>query len=475
MAQTFYFQDDFQDLILANLVRNPSRFAALYHLVKPDYFWGNHAAKTCQLLLDYHAEYSNFPTFTSMRNYVIEHYGESAKDLAAEALKYLQKLSTINCRDWRYVKDRLVFFCRERALVNAINLSSDAVRTSKWPEGGFAPIFEKALRIGQDTSELGLDLVTDADAVIDKITASTFGVKTGYSMLDSIWPVGWGKGWLVGVLAPPKSYKTTFCINLALNMTSNQLGKRAVNVHYYACEIEAELALARAYCRVGRQSMETLYKQTEVFRKQMHDGLNRHWVNGGRLFCKSFPSKAASIQDIRAHAITACETLEWTPSVIFIDHAETVRAPKTGRDMSDWRAQAEIYTQARAMAKELNCVVVMPDRANKEMVGKDVPNMTNFQGSFEKAGILDVAIGLCQTEVERQKNVLRYFIFINRHGPQFGYYRGKVNPDTMTLGIDHTLDFEKERLAYEQAERDRKQGRRGGRKAPVGNALEESD
>jgi hypothetical protein len=92
----------------------------------------------------------------------------------------------------------------------------------------------------------------------------------------------------------------------------------------------------------------------------------------------------------------------------------------------------------------------MPDRCNKDAVGQDVPNMTNFQGSFEKAGIVDVAVGLCQTDLERVKDDMRYFVFVNRHGRQYDYFRGKVNQDQMTMTIDHPLNFEMERAKYEE-------------------------
>lgn len=462
----FYFLEEFQDLILACLLRAPAKFAAIGHLLKPEYFWGNHAAKLCEMLQEYHEKHRTYPAFSAVGQYTADQYGRENTDLAGEMLGYLKKLSKLNTRDWHYVRDRLVFFCRERALIKAIQDSSAQIKTGQWPESGFAPLFDHAMRVGQDVENLGFRMVEDADKVIDMITSVNYGVKTGYTLLDEVWPVGWGRGWLVSILAPPKSYKTTFALNLALNMTSKFLGKNAVNIHYYACEISAELALARAYCRVAKQSMKTLYKDTERFRASMHEGLAKSWKGGaGNFLAKSFPSKGASIADIRAHALNAIEALEWEPRVIFIDHAETIRAPKTGRDMSDWRAQAEVYTQARALAQELDCVVVLPDRCNKETVDRDVPSMTSFQGSFEKAGIVDVAIGLCQTEIERTKNEIRYFNFVNRHGDQFGYWRGKVTPDHMKMSLTHPLDFEMERKKYEEEKQERRTGNRKARGA----------
>jgi KaiC/GvpD/RAD55 family RecA-like ATPase len=466
MSDQFYFTDEFQDGILAALIRHPGKFANLHTLLKPQYFWGVNSTKFCEILLDYNAKYGHFPAFQTLEQIIREYYGRENEDLAKECVGYAKKIAKVNTRDVDYIRDRFVFFCRERALIKSIEDSAAMIRSGKWPDNGFAPMFDQAMRVGQNLSEIGLRLYEDADAIIDKLTAVDYGVKTGYPLLDEIWFNGWGKGWLVSILAPPKSYKSTFSVNLALNMTSSALNKNAVNVHYYACEISAELTLARAYCRVAKQPMKTMYRDTELFRAAMHKGLEKRWKTGGKLLAKTFPSKAATIADIRAHTLSAIEAYQWVPRVIFIDHAETIRAPKTGKDMSDWRAQAEVYTQARALADELGCTVVMPDRCNKTTVNKATPDLTSFQGSFEKAGILDVAIGICQTDLERVKNDIRYIVFENRHGRQYDYFRGKVNQEYMTMTIDHRLDFEMER---KQAEAEEKQQWRD--RGPRGRAL----
>lgn len=162
------------------------------------------------------------------------------------------------------------------------------------------------------------------------------------------------------------------------------------------------------------------------------------------MLVKTFPSKTAGISDIRAHALNAIETFGIRPRVIFIDHAETVKPSKRVKDAQDYRQQADIYTEARALGAELNCCVIMPDRCNKETVSHPVPNMTSFQGSFQKAGEVDVSIGLCQTPEERKMNEIRYIVFLNRHGPQFGYYRGKVEDDMFTMHLDEELKYEEE-------------------------------
>jgi hypothetical protein len=67
--------------------------------------------------------------------------------------------------------------------------------------------------------------------------------------------------------------------------------------------------------------------------------------------------------------------------------------------------------------------------------------MKSFQGAFEKAGIVDAAIGLCSTDDEYLQHRLRYFVFLNRHGDAYKHFDGKVDPERMKLTVDKEIDF----------------------------------
>ena len=459
MNESYYYTNDFQDLILAALCRKPSEFAAVHELLQPEYFFGLEAFVAMEQLKDFHAKWRKFPTFIELGQYVDDRFPPEDKQKAKEVLEYVKKLSKLTVRNVPYIRDRVVHFCRERALMNAIKESWEAIKTGKWPDGGFAPVFDQAVRIGHNVEDLGFSFSDDVEKVVTELTSSYFGVKTGWQKLDENWYNGWGPGWLVVPLAPPKSYKSTFCTNLALNMTeggADRANEHPVDVLYYACEISAQLTLARAYCAASGQEMSLMYREPKKFIAQTEKALAKRWKRGGgAILAKGFAAKEATIADIRAHALQAVEYYDFHPRVIFIDHAETVRTSKRSERASDWRQQADIYAEARALGAELNATVVMPDRCNRDTVGK-LPSMKSFQGSFEKAGVVDVAIGLCQSDEERaeaeNKAVvpIRYFIFLNRHGEPCGYYLGQVTKKTMRMTLDETMSYAAAMKEYEE-------------------------
>ena len=465
MAERYRFTDDFQDLILACMAAHPEKFMAVGAVVEPKYFWSQESAVTCEEMQNYAAVYKTYPTLEVLTQLVVEHYTRDEQDKADEARVYVKKLMKLKTRDVDSVVAHAVEFAREMALIRAVQEAAQRLHENDWPEEGFAPMFDKAMRIGDNLTDIGYSAVDDVDKVLDKVMSVEYGVCSGFKELDKLWHGrGWGPGWLVVPLAPPKSYKTGLCLNFALNITRSIGSQRPGPVFYYACEISAELALMRAYSHVTKWPSQDIYSRSKqkLFRRQLKDTLATTF--GAPLLVKSFPAKTATIADIRAHAMLAMSQLTdadgkpLKPSAIIIDHAETIKPMLTGKNVTDWRQQADIYTRARALGQELECVVIMPDRCTRQAAERATPSMTGFQGAFEKAGIVDVAIGICQTPEERatnictekdgegkplyQMNAIRYFVFLNRHGREYAMYDGTVKPETMELEIGEEITWQ---------------------------------
>jgi len=475
MADQFYFGNDMQDLLLACMATYRSEFTVLGPLVKPEYMWGMNAARLAAAMQDFFKEEGIYPSLTGADGYLQEKYSRDKADIYEEVHEYIEGIKKIDTAEWKWVKKVTLKFCRERAYIIAIKKAAEMIKADKVPQGGFAKMFDEAHATGRDFADLGICFSDDVEKVVKEATDKTWGVKTGYMPLDAIWHNGWGPGWLVVVLAPPKSYKSTFCVNLAL-----QIAKQGVNdnlvcpVFYYACEISAQLTALRGYSIVSGLDLDSMYKNPQNFINSTRKGLGR-WFGesqearqkNGLILMKSYAAKTATIADIRTHALTAAEAYGVTPRAIIIDHAETIKMSAANKETraSDYRSQADIYTDARALGHELQCVVIMPDRCNKETTQFAVPNMTSFQGSFEKAGVVDVAIGLCQTEPERTKNLIRYFVFMNRHGRQFDYFIGNIGENKFDMSMNEKpLNYAQALEDYETEEKRRRaEGRGGGR------------
>lgn len=434
--ETYNFSDDFQDAILACLIRYPERFFRFGEIIKPEYFNGTAAVETVFGLKDYLKKYAKYPNFSTLANFLFAGMERRNQDRAQELVDYVVKLAEVDTGDVDAICDLTLKFAKERAIYDALRKIHLAQQEGKQHTIDAVKTMEEAMSIGFDQDDLGVELTRDLEKIIDKVSNVNYGVHTGYRELDNLWKNGWPAGHLIVLLAPPKGYKTTFAINLALNMTTSQSIK--ADVMYYACEIKQEEAAMRAVYSLTGTTEAILFEGVEKFKRAARRTVDQRVF--GQLFFKGFPAKTTTIAEIRAHAKQAIKTFDLNPKAIFIDYADTVK-PSATKGVPDYRQQADIYTEARALGDDLGCCVVMPDRCNKETVGRKVPNVSSFQGAFEKGGVVDAAIGLCATDAEYKLNKMRFFVFLNRHGPQNKHYIGTVNRDQYQITIDKEIEY----------------------------------
>lgn len=433
--EQYNFSDDFQDAILASVIRFPHEFWTFGRIIQPAYFNGAVPAEIAIHLTEYVEKYNKYPNFTTLGNYVFNKTERANPDRAKELAEYVVKLASVDTSDYAAVRDMVAKFAKERSLLNALKQIYMAQQEGKSDTIDPVRLVEDALAIGRNTDSDGISLFEHMWQTIEKVSNVTYGVPTGYPLLDGIWKTGLGPGWLFVPLAPPKGKKTMFAINLAYNMISTKIG---ADVLYYACEISEELAMMRALFRLSSQTPNQLLEEgaRKFFKKCQQEYVSN--VNG-KLWFKGFASKTVSIGDIKTHAKHVISAHGLKPRAIVLDYAETIRPSKTNKNIPDWRQQSDIYTEARAMGHELGCTIIMPDRCNRETVNKAVPSMTSFQGSFEKGGIVDIALGLCGTPEESNRGVMRFFLFLNRHGEQYRHFQGTVNPEIMKIDITEDI------------------------------------
>lgn len=439
MASNFGWTEDYQDLLIACLVEHGHEFYFLASELKSNYFTGVQATITARCLIEYQKTHDKYPSWIVLKELVIRETNQWKDSVDTGAKEYLDKLKSIDTRDWEHVLENVATFLRERAYVVALQKAVKYLQDEEIPAGGLAPLFEEAAKVGQNLDDLGFIFHADVEKVVKIVTAQGYGVQTGYPLLDKIWTNGWGPGWLIVPLAPPKRYKSGFCVNLACNMVSPQIG---VDVIYYACEISQELAMVRAMCNIAGLSSDYMFDTPEKF-TQIVTAKMKESVAGNLIF-KSFASKTATISDIRSHAKTVVKLFNLKLKTVIIDFAETVTVADTKKEESEVRRSAAVYIQARALGAELGCCVVMPDRCNKATTDKAVPSMTSFQGSFEKAGIVDVALGLCSTDGEYRGNVIRLFNFLNRHGAAYQHLRGRIDPISWRMEFNEQVAYSEE-------------------------------
>jgi replicative DNA helicase len=210
-------------------------------------------------LFGYQRKYHRFPAPEALGQVVYDSIVRTpdAKE-ENNITNYVDKLRDMDTANADCVVEHVVAFARERALLIAIEKSHEFLVAGETPPGGYGKMFQDALKIGQNLEDVGYRLKpgedNDINRMIDKVTNDEYGTPTGFADLDTIWPFGWGPGWLVSILAAPKRFKSMFCANLALNIVEEYNSP----VFYYPCEISQELAALRCLCNLANKPVEDI-------------------------------------------------------------------------------------------------------------------------------------------------------------------------------------------------------------------------
>lgn len=444
--EKYSFDSDFQDVVIACFIRHPEKFALYAKIIEPAFFSGLERVVAARAIMEYFKEHSRFPTMEIFSQTVYDDLLDNdLLDKEEDAKLYVNKIRKQDTGDYAYILSKIKSFAVHRACAVAFRKALDKLQKGGEPDADLPKMFERALAVGKSLEDREYNLKLDSDTIIDKVTAAGYGTRTGFPLLDAIWPYGWGPGWLIVPLAPPKNFKTTMCINIALSVVGPSVREP---VFYYPCEINQEQTALRAFANLTGIPFSEVFKTPGKYKKETRLAIDRSCE--ADFIMKSFNSRMATVNDIRLHAKEMQAEYGIDPKMIVIDHAECIKPSTTAKGRSDWREQGEIYVEARALGSELDCCVVMPDRCNRETVGRAVPDMRSFQGALEKAGHVDIGIGLCATEQERMDNVLRLFTFVDRHAPPFQHIRASIEPDIFRITLEEKIAYNPEETSTKE-------------------------
>lgn len=439
MAETFNFDLNFEDLVLATYIANPDKFLCRGDILKSAYFSSVVSSLLMECVVDYQIKYARVPSWEAIYQLTLDKCTAAGQDPKA-AHEYFKKLRALEANDTDYVLDRVIAFCKHRALINAVKKVARQIREGEQVGDEIIPMFEEATQIGENLQDLGFLFHNAVDEVIDKVQSPDFGVRTGFPQLDSIWKTGWAPGWCIALLAPPKRYKTTVALNIALNVVGPTVGE---DVIYYACEISGEQAVLKGFYNITGQGEDIMFDTPEAFKTSVREAISQKVV--GNLVIKHFPIGTATVGGtIRNHTRMLMKQLGIKPKLIVIDYADTVMAATKTADDKAYITQANVYKEAIAVGKEVGAAVLIPDRLTAEAAEQKVPVKRVFQGAFAKGGIVDGALVLCQTPTEYQKNIFRTFVFVNRHGPAFQYFQGSIDPALSKIDFGDPIPYNPE-------------------------------
>jgi len=295
----------------------------------------------------------------------------------------LEDIQEVLPADIRYVADTALDFAKTQSMKIAIMQSVDDIKSGDL--SNIRDKVEEALRVGIDTSDLGLDIVDDADQwMYDEVYGKRY--PTGWPKIDSILGGGLVGGEYGLIMAPPGSGKTTALINIGNTMAGILC---AANVLHVTLEMPQQKILKRYARRITHMSsIESSAADSAKMRRMLRKTLKAH------LRVANPPKKVDAIRKLIDNlADTGFET-----GALIVDYADLIIPARRRRELRF--ELADISRALRAIAEEYDIPVWSATQAGRQAFNKEVITMADVSEAIEKVAIADIVIALCQTKDE---------------------------------------------------------------------------
>jgi replicative DNA helicase len=388
------FGEKFQSHILAVAARLPE-FVVRYRTALSHQFFVSEINRTiAKGLLTHVDKFRCLPSHATLVEHVRPTVSEEIMPQMETAIAALYKEKI---DDAVSVQALVVEFGKQQAMVNAVLEAAEHIE--KGERDKVLPLVTDALLTGEDVLDVGVDYTADVGERLDSYAEEKKEVvPTVIKDLDRAMNGGCSRGELFVVLAPPKRGKSTTLVNIGYGPLTmiNPATNVGYNVAYYSCEMNAKKIARRFDDRLAEEDFK--YKSTNraLYRERLIDRTKKFIK--GRLFIKSYPTRTASVTTLRSH-LSLLAARDFKPDLVIVDYADIMKPERRLGEMR--HEQAGIYEDLRTLAGEYNCVVWTASQAIRSAVGKDSLDIGDFAEAFEKAAIVDGAIGFCQSKDER--------------------------------------------------------------------------
>lgn len=345
-------------------------------------------------------------------------------------VNYVQKIQQMHRPDMPYVLGRVNDFVRAREFEKAAVRFAELTAEGKFSEA--ENLMHRTLRTGVGKYEMGLEyLDTGKPPLRDDPERWNRLMRTGIKPLDKAIG-GFKRGQFICWMGGFKGKKSWACIHTAL--TALLQGLTVVHVSHEMTLEEIETRYDMMISGMTNRdeptdlTINTFDEQDGCWvQKQMRaDTIKHNWARvasarrrvrrfGGKLYVKKYPMGTADMHEVdRYLRHLAMEGIR--ADVLINDYAD-IMAPLDPR--KELRHQlSDTYIYHKRLADERQILVVTATQVPDKAVRSARMTIRDFAEDRRKAGHVDLAIAICQTEDQEAENIATLLVVANRSGPQ---------------------------------------------------------
>jgi replicative DNA helicase len=419
------FDSDFQQRIVALMMRDPKFMRRTEGLVRPEYMDSEAMSFLVDISNSYFDKYRRIP---KGRAIVAELFKDafSAKrlreELRREIIETYKLINKVSLEDGDFIADKVGTFARRQAVIQAYFRSQSLI--DKGDLDGAQNLMKKAFDTGSLEAFEEIDYWNGIEARTqyrkDKAAGliKPNGITTGVPKLDKmLYHDGWGRKELSTILGAAKRGKS-----MGLGFFAVNASKAGYNALYVTLEVAGEIIAERNDANISGTDMDALESKMH----EVQDSVNKEGSKTGRgeLRIVSFSSGSLTpsmlrrvIERYRADGIIF--------DMIAVDYAD-IMAPEHYTD-NDIANSKQVWLGLRAIAHEEDAAVLTATQTNRDGFKKDTAKAEDTAEDFNKVRIADLMISINRSDDEKAAGEARLFIAASRN--QVGEITIKITQD----------------------------------------------
>lgn len=374
------FRENFQNKILALMIRDKTFIAANRSLLRPGYFDNYLHATICAVILQFYDNYDVPPSIETLKEKLVDH--SSYKLLCI----LLAKLSSLEVEDHKYIKEKVIDFSRQQAVRRALLKSEDLVKAGRFEE--IQREVTSATLLGNQQEDLGFNFATNFRERVKELSPDELQrnkLPTYISSFDRVLNGGIDRGEVNIVLAPPESGKSIWLVNMAYAGLW-----KGLNVLFVSLELRGKKIAWRLYSRVTGIPLFDLYAQIDKAEKRFNKFIERVDPNGLRI--KYFP-EAVTFRDLESLIINLEMVEGFSPDLLIVDYLDLMK-PAYVSERGDYEDQGTITKELRSLAGRHNLYLWTATQAKRDSLKRKVLDKDDKADSWKVIMDADVIVGL---------------------------------------------------------------------------------
>ena len=444
MLDKYDFSGKFQTKAASLICRDPTFVQEFEDVINPKYFEDTDVGTIVKICIDLYKEFKQIPTKETLVEKIRDFCNRFniSDDVKKDILLKIDSVYNADLSDALLVRDEITQFGQHQALKTGVLDIVDIIDSRK-DYNKTREVLEKALLVGSNTQDLGMDFtksIADVETIIKKQQSNVeHRVRSFLPLLDHYTLGGPARGEMWCVMALPGIGKSQFLVNMAV--ASMMYGIPVVYITIG--DLTEEDIFIRMLSRLTFTDQKDILALDDVFlrkAKKISKFVDRY------LRIKYYPSGSATPQTIRALLTKLVSVDKVKPGLLIVDYPDEFK-PYADDLYSNSGRQ---YSELSHILSDFNCCGWVASQISRsDLKAKNNPltdkhfliRMTNIADSWKKSMKLDGLVSLNQTVEEYQQGRSRLWIEKVRRGEKF---------KLIHMDIDYKMSYMKQTTREEE-------------------------